>query len=76
VETIDEPIFEIACTVNGTAVRTRVPVRRSLVDWLRHDVGLTGSHIGCEHGVCDACHVVQIIDVSLRHAHQILSKSP
>jgi len=58
VETIDEPIFEIACTVNGTAVRTRVPVRRSLVDWLRHDVGLTGSHIGCEHGVCGACHVI------------------
>src|SRR5215510_8178078 len=57
-ETIDEPTFEIACTVNGTAVRTRVPVRRSLVDWLRHDVGLTGSHVGCEHGVCGACHVV------------------
>jgi aerobic-type carbon monoxide dehydrogenase small subunit (CoxS/CutS family) len=33
-------------------------VRRSLVDWLRHDVGLTGSHVGCEHGVCGACHVV------------------
>jgi aerobic carbon-monoxide dehydrogenase small subunit len=57
-ETIDEPTLEIACTVNGTAVRSRVPVRRSLVDWLRHDVGLTGSHIGCEHGVCGACHVV------------------
>ena len=33
-------------------------MRRSLVDWLRHDVGLTGSHVGCEHGVCGACGVV------------------
>lgn len=57
-EMLDEPALAITCTVNGTTVHTRVPVRRSLVDWLRHDVGLTGSHIGCEHGVCGACHVV------------------
>jgi aerobic-type carbon monoxide dehydrogenase small subunit (CoxS/CutS family) len=57
-EMLDEPALAITCTVNGTTIRTRVPVRRSLVDWLRHDVGLTGSHIGCEHGVCGACHVV------------------
>ena len=43
--------------MNGQAIRTQVPLRRSLVDWLRHDVGLTGSHVGCEHGVCGACHV-------------------
>jgi aerobic-type carbon monoxide dehydrogenase small subunit (CoxS/CutS family) len=49
---------DIACEVNGTAVEGRVPVRRSLVDWLRHDLGLTGSHVGCEQGVCGACHVV------------------
>jgi aerobic-type carbon monoxide dehydrogenase small subunit (CoxS/CutS family) len=55
---LDEPTFEISCKVNGMAVRARVPVRRSLVDWLRHDVGLTGSHVGCEHGICGACHVV------------------
>ncbi len=53
----DEPTAAIACTVNGQAIRTQVPLRRSLVDWLRHDVGLTGSHVGCEHGVCGACHV-------------------
>ena len=55
---IDEPSCEISCTINGSAVRARIPVRCSLVDWLRHDIGLTGSHVGCEHGVCGACHVV------------------
>lgn len=54
----DEPTAEIACSVNGVSVHDRVPVRQSLVDWLRHGLGLTGSHVGCEHGVCGACHVV------------------
>jgi len=53
-----EPTTDIACTVNGAQVHTRVPVRQSLVDWLRHGLGLTGSHVGCEHGICGACHVV------------------
>ena len=47
----------ISLTVNGEAVRAQVPVRRNLVDFLRHDLGLTGSHVGCEHGVCGACTV-------------------
>jgi len=54
----DEPFIDVACTVNGKAVRARVAQRRSLVDFLRHDLGLTGSHVGCEHGVCGACNVV------------------
>ena len=54
----DEPTLDIACTVNGAKVRDRVPVRQSLVDWIRHGLGLTGSHVGCEHGVCGACHIV------------------
>jgi aerobic-type carbon monoxide dehydrogenase small subunit (CoxS/CutS family) len=54
----DEPTAEIACSVNGVSVHDRVSVRQSLVDWLRHGLGLTGSHVGCEHGVCGACHVV------------------
>jgi aerobic-type carbon monoxide dehydrogenase small subunit (CoxS/CutS family) len=54
----DEPSIEISCIVNGEPVHTRVPVRLSLVDFLRHEVGLTGSHVGCEHGICGACHVV------------------
>jgi aerobic carbon-monoxide dehydrogenase small subunit len=53
-----EPTTDIACTVNGALIRTRVPVRQSLVDWLRHGLGLTGSHVGCEHGICGACHVM------------------
>jgi aerobic-type carbon monoxide dehydrogenase small subunit (CoxS/CutS family) len=53
-----EPTAEITATINGEKVSARVPLRQSLVDWLRHDVGLTGSHVGCEHGVCGACHVI------------------
>jgi carbon-monoxide dehydrogenase small subunit len=48
---------EIAVTVNGVEVRRRVEPRRSLVDFLREDLELTGSHVGCEHGVCGACTV-------------------
>jgi len=55
---IDEPSAEIECTVNGDPVRARAPLRQSLVDFLRHGIGLTGSHVGCEHGICGACHVV------------------
>ncbi len=45
----------LSLTVNGEAVSTVVPVRKNLVDVLREDLGLTGSHVGCEHGVCGAC---------------------
>jgi carbon-monoxide dehydrogenase small subunit len=45
----------ITLTVNGSQVSRRVPARQHLVDFLREDLGLTGSHAGCEHGVCGAC---------------------
>ena len=45
----------ITLTVNGEAVTATVPVRKHLVDFLREDLQLTGSHVGCEHGVCGAC---------------------
>ncbi len=48
---------EIALTVNGVALRRRVEPRQSLVDFLRSELELTGSHVGCEHGVCGACTV-------------------
>ena len=47
----------ISLTVNGEAVEATVPVRTNLVDFLRTELGLTGSHVGCEHGVCGACTV-------------------
>jgi aerobic carbon-monoxide dehydrogenase small subunit len=48
----------ITITVNGVPRETTVPVRRLLSDALRHDLGLTGTHVGCEHGVCGACTVL------------------
>jgi carbon-monoxide dehydrogenase small subunit len=49
----------ISLTVNGTRYeRQEVPVRVTLADFLRHQLGLTGTHLGCEHGVCGACTVL------------------
>jgi aerobic-type carbon monoxide dehydrogenase small subunit (CoxS/CutS family) len=48
---------DVALTVNGERVSRRVEARRHLVDFLRLDLGLMGSHTGCEHGVCGACTV-------------------
>lgn len=45
----------ISLTVNGEQVTETVPTRQNLVDFLRNTLGLTGSHVGCEHGVCGAC---------------------
>jgi len=50
-------VLDISFTVNGEAVNERVEARKTLVDFLRDDLGLTGSHVGCEHGVCGACTV-------------------
>ncbi|WP_420609651.1 (2Fe-2S)-binding protein [Candidatus Poriferisodalis sp.] len=49
---------EVTVTVNGRTRQSRVEPRRLLVDYLRHDLGLTGAHIGCEQGVCGACTVL------------------
>lgn len=49
--------IDVALTVNGAPVARRVPARQHLVDFLREELGLTGSHLGCEHGVCGACTV-------------------
>jgi len=51
------PSREISITINGEYVTMRVEPRKSLVDFLREDIGLTGSHVGCEQGVCGACTV-------------------
>ena len=52
-----EHAVETTLTVNGKEVRRRIEPRMHLVDFLREELGLTGSHIGCEHGVCGACTV-------------------
>ena len=49
---------DIALTVNGKGYSGTVEPRRSLADFLRGDLGLTGTHIGCEHGVCGACTIL------------------
>jgi carbon-monoxide dehydrogenase small subunit len=49
---------EIALTVNGVSYRRDAAVRKHLGDFLRQDLGLTGTHLGCEHGVCGACTVI------------------
>jgi carbon-monoxide dehydrogenase small subunit len=48
----------ITVTVNGEARRGTVEARRTLADFLREDCALTGTHLGCEHGVCGACTVI------------------
>jgi carbon-monoxide dehydrogenase small subunit len=55
---VTEQELDLALTVNGSLHRVRVPARRLLSDCLRHDLGLTGTHVGCEHGVCGACTVL------------------
>jgi carbon-monoxide dehydrogenase small subunit len=49
---------DISVTVNGRLHHRSVPVRMTLADFLRHELGLTGTHLGCEHGVCGACTVL------------------
>lgn len=55
---MSEELHDLRLAVNGVAYDLRVPARRLLSDALRHDLGLTGTHVGCEHGVCGACTVL------------------
>ena len=50
-------LLDISLTVNGEQVSERVEARKSLADFLREDLALTGTHTGCEHGVCGTCTV-------------------
>jgi len=50
--------YSVAITVNGVSYERRVEARMLLSDFLRHELGLTGTHVGCEHGVCGACTVL------------------
>jgi aerobic carbon-monoxide dehydrogenase small subunit len=53
-----EALYPIAIDVNGVKRTGHVTARTSLVDWLREHLNLTGTHIGCEHGICGACSVM------------------
>jgi aerobic-type carbon monoxide dehydrogenase small subunit (CoxS/CutS family) len=53
-----EDLIEITATVNGKVVRERVPARMHAADFLRGQLGLTGTHVGCEQGVCGMCTVL------------------
>jgi carbon-monoxide dehydrogenase small subunit len=55
---MSEPLVRVSFTVNGAPYDLDLPPRRLLSDTLRHDLRLTGTHVGCEHGVCGACTVL------------------
>ena len=55
---MSEALYPIAVEVNGSNEAGQVTARTSLVDWLREHLHLTGTHIGCEHGICGACSVM------------------
>lgn len=54
---MDNDLHDITVTVNGVSYARRVESRMLLSDFLRHELGLAGTHVGCEHGVCGACTV-------------------
>jgi aerobic-type carbon monoxide dehydrogenase small subunit (CoxS/CutS family) len=55
---VTQPAPRTCFKVNGNTVEVTVPVRMTLADCLRHELRLTGTHLGCEHGVCGACTVI------------------
>jgi carbon-monoxide dehydrogenase small subunit len=55
---MSDTLYPVSVEVNGKTRSGHVPARTTLVDWLREHLNLTGTHIGCEHGVCGACTVM------------------
>ena len=55
---MSETLYPVSAEVNGVSRTGQVTARTSLVDWLREDLRLTGTHVGCEHGICGACSVM------------------
>ena len=60
-----DQLIDISLNVNGEAVSARISPRTNLVDFLRIELDLTGTHVGCEHGVCGAC-TVRVDDAIVR----------
>jgi aerobic carbon-monoxide dehydrogenase small subunit len=57
-DTIGDEHVDIEMTLNGRPLKYRVKARQHLADFLRHELELTGTHLGCEHGICGACTVL------------------
>ncbi len=57
-ETAEDPTLQVSLTVNGELIERTASVRMLLSDFLRHELGLTGTHVGCEHGICGCCTVL------------------
>ena len=55
---MSETRHSISVKVNGVERKAQVPARLTLVDWLRDELRLTGTHVGCEHGICGACSIM------------------
>ena len=55
---MSDPLHPVVTTVNGARHERRVEARMLLSDFIRHELGLTGTHVGCEHGVCGACTIL------------------
>ncbi len=55
---MNEKLYPVTVEVNGKKRDGNVPARLSLVDWLRDELRLTGTHVGCEHGICGACSIM------------------
>ena len=51
-------LYPVSVTINGTLYEREIEVRMLLSDFIRYELGLTGTHIGCEHGVCGACTIL------------------
>lgn len=76
-----ENIFDLKVTVNGKSYQKEIDPRTLLSDLLRNDLGLTGTHVGCEHGVCGACTILLdgeavrscLIFAPQVHNHEILT---
>ena len=55
---MSEKLYAISVVVNGMERKAQLPARLTLVDWLREELRLTGTHVGCEHGICGACSIM------------------
>ena len=66
---MSEKLYPVSIEVNGKKRDANVPARLSLVDFLREELRLTGTHVGCEHGICGACSIMLDGEPEIGRAH-------